>query len=103
MDFIKLLKTNTLHVKFEPLEYYYGKVDLIEKLVEELFWEDCYYHISSYDGGSYIVDIEHRVIYFVADYQTDLLKDLLDKREVYFPALDFDQVKEVVDIQEIYL
>lgn len=102
MDFIKSLRTNSLHAKLEPLEYYYGKVDLVEKLIEELFWKDCYYHISNCNGGSYIIDIEYKKVYFVADYQSDLLADLLKARVVDFPALDEDQVKDIEDIRTIF-
>ena len=75
---MKVIKTETtLIIKLEDEKTIY---DIIT--AENLFWNDLTFYESNQDGWSYFYDANRNMVIMLDDYGFNLLKELLDKKEI---------------------
>lgn len=81
---MKISKTETtLMIKLEDEKTIF---DIITS--DDLFWNDLSFYESGHDGWSYLYDQNRDKVIMLDDYGFDLLKELLDKRQIELTYVD---------------
>lgn len=57
--------------------------ELYDEFIEEtLFWKDMEFYHSNTDGWSYIVSMNHQLVFPMDDYGYDLIRDLMKGKDI---------------------